>query len=461
MTLLPGELDDSGPTEPTARLVPLRPGRLARTAAGSFGLLVLSTGFGFVSNVLLARILGAGGYGLYVFVMAVIGILGVFCVVGLDRLVVRELAGHVTRGSWDLASGVVRYANALGLVASVAVTLLALVAIAVVSGGFESPTAVAFALALPILILSTLGRVRSTTLQALHHVVIAQVPERVVRPVLLTVLLGVVAMAAPPDLRTPALAVVVSVAAVGAAFLVGTVLLRLRLPPQLLSATPRYESRRWLKAAVPLTLLGIVGAVNQQADVILLGALVGPEEAAVFAVANRSAALIGFGLAAVNSWLAPVVSSLWASGDRVELERTVIRAARLATVVTAALAVGFVVFSDSLLLVFGPEFTGGATALTVLSAGQVFNALTGSVGVLLVMTGHDRQVLVAAGFGAVLNVVLNLLLVPQFGATGAAVAHASSMAIWNILLAIAVYRRLGIHSTALGRIAIGRRPGRT
>ena len=55
-------------------------------------------------------------------------------------------------------------------------------------------------------------------------------------------------------------------------------------------------------------------------------------------------------------------------------------------------------------------------------------------------------------FAAVLNLVLNLLLIPAFGIVGAAVASAISLISWNLILAVLVYRRLGIHSTALGQI---------
>jgi len=91
-----------------------------------------------------------------------------------------------------------------------------------------------------------------------------------------------------------------------------------------------------------------------------------------------------------------------------------------------------------------------------LSVGQLINAATGSVGLLLIMTGYERDAAICVGISAVLNVVLNATLIPKWGLTGAAIATTSSMMVWNILLAIWVYRRLRIHSTALGEIGLSR-----
>jgi len=85
------------------------------------------------------------------------------------------------------------------------------------------------------------------------------------------------------------------------------------------------------------------------------------------------------------------------------------------------------------------------------------NAATGSVGNLLTMSGHERDAARGFVFAAVLNLVLNVLLIPAYGIVGAAVAAAISLISWNLILAALVYRRLGIHSTALGQIRMTQR----
>jgi O-antigen/teichoic acid export membrane protein len=72
------------------------------------------------------------------------------------------------------------------------------------------------------------------------------------------------------------------------------------------------------------------------------------------------------------------------------------------------------------------------------------------------MTGHERDSAAGLGVGAASNILLNLLLVPRWGIEGAAVAYAGSMILWNVLLAVLLYRKVGLHSTPLGTLTFRR-----
>ena len=73
------------------------------------------------------------------------------------------------------------------------------------------------------------------------------------------------------------------------------------------------------------------------------------------------------------------------------------------------------------------------------------------------MTGYERNVAVCTGISAILNVILNAALIPEFGVEGAAYSTAISMILWNIPLIFLVYKRLENYSTALGRIRLFRK----
>ena len=61
------------------------------------------------------------------------------------------------------------------------------------------------------------------------------------------------------------------------------------------------------------------------------------------------------------------------------------------------------------------------------------------------------------GLGAFLNIVLNLLLIPQWGIIGAALAATISLASWNIILAIYIFRKTGVISGAFALIKKNKR----
>src|SRR5262249_24808165 len=137
----------------------------------------------------------------------------------------------------------------------------------------------------------------------------------------------------------------------------------------------------------------------------------------------------------------------------------VTKVARTTLALTLPLAAGLILFGDWLLFLFGPDFTQGRLALRILCLGQLFNVAVGSMGLqLLTMTGHERDSVLAIGISLMANLVLNSLFIPLWGLEGAAVASASSMVVWDLLIVRAVYRRLGIHCTALGNFGRTRTP---
>ena len=77
---------------------------------------------------------------------------------------------------------------------------------------------------------------------------------------------------------------------------------------------------------------------------------------------------------------------------------------------------------DFLLGIFGPEFICGKQILIILCVGQFINVSTGSVGQILAMTNREKLLRISVLSGTVLNLLLNITLVPNFGMEGAAFA---------------------------------------
>jgi O-antigen/teichoic acid export membrane protein len=143
-----------------------------------------------------------------------------------------------------------------------------------------------------------------------------------------------------------------------------------------------------------------------------------------------------------------MIARLYAAGEIERLQRVVTTAARAVLLVSLPIAAPLILFGDWLLSFFGPNFTTGRTALAILTAGQLFNVAIGSVGQLLVMTGHEGDAARGIGIGALLNIVLCAALIPRWGMEGAATATATSTIAWNLLMAVWVYKRLRIRSCA-------------
>jgi O-antigen/teichoic acid export membrane protein len=169
-------------------------------------------------------------------------------------------------------------------------------------------------------------------------------------------------------------------------------------------------------------------------------------------VAHKSAELISFTLTIQGSAFASTAASLYALRDLERLQRLVTRLARWTLVVATPLALVLMGFGRWFLSLYGPQFVEARVTLAILAGSQLFNVAAGMVGLLLIMTGHERDGAVAIGAGALTNIALTFALAPRWGAEGAAVAFAIGMVVWNVWAAIALWRKVGIHSTALGQV---------
>jgi O-antigen/teichoic acid export membrane protein len=106
--------------------------------------------------------------------------------------------------------------------------------------------------------------------------------------------------------------------------------------------------------------------------------------------------------------------------------------------------------------IFGPEFRESAPLLWYICAAQLFSAACGPVGLLLMMTGHTGAALVGQAVSLAANLCLGLWLIPDHGATGAAIAMAFGIVCVNSILLVAARMSVGVDASLL---AVLFRPG--
>jgi O-antigen/teichoic acid export membrane protein len=185
------------------------------------------------------------------------------------------------------------------------------------------------------------------------------------------------------------------------------------------------------------------------ADLWILGIFRPAEEVAIYGVASRMALLVGLPLLVVNATLAPAIAELFSRGERARLQAALRAAATLSTIVSIAMLSAFALLGRPLLeIAFGPAYAGSFVILVVLGAGQLVNVACGSCTLALTMTGHQRDVLLLATLAAALTFAALFLVAPAFGAPGVAAVIAISLALYNVSLALAARRRLGLTTWA-------------
>jgi O-antigen/teichoic acid export membrane protein len=427
-------------------------GSLATRGLGALCLHIGATGLYFVISVLLARLWGAAGYGAYAYALAWVTFLQVPAAVGLDRLFIRNVASYQAQGAWGSIAGLLRWANHLVLLTSLGLMLFAAIVSWVLASHFDQQTLSTFQLALILLPPTVLMGLRGAAMRGLHHVVVGQLPETLIQPILFIALVGSVYLLIE-EAFTPPIGMALRLIATTMTFFIGGRLLQRALPDAVRDAPPTYQTAAWLRSALPLLLVAGLGVISSRTDTLMLGAIRGVEAVGIYNVAARAADFVTFFLAA-NTPLGPTIAGLYATGDTKLFQNLVTRSARLTSLMALPVAVGFIVFGRWYLSLFGADFIHAHGALALLSAAQLINVAMGPVSLLLVMTGHERDAVMALVISAISNVILNGVLIPQWGLEGAAAATASSTILWNVLMAKSVYRRLGIYCPALGKVAV-------
>lgn len=424
--------------------------QLLRGGAGNLLIKVAATGLQLITAIVLARLLGAKGFGTYSYVLSVISVLAIPAQFGLANLVMRETARAQVDDDWALLKGVWRWTSVVAVSLSLLLLLASVGTTWFFSGSMTPVKVSAFYWGALMIPLVALGALRAAALRGLRHVVLGNLSEQIVRPILFFLLISTFLWLWPRSSLAPDDAMALMVGATGGAFVLGAWLLARKRPlPVRQERQTRYRQRAWLLAAMPLAFTEGANLINSHADLIMLGLIQGDKEVGIYRVATQGANLVIFGLVALNLVIAPHFARLHAQGEHQKLQRLVTRSAQ-AILALALPAVGFfVLFGDSLIRwFFGRDFSSAYLPLVILALGQLVNAAMGSVGFLLNMTGHEKDVTVGVVIAAVVNILLNAALIPAFGMLGAASSTAISLAVWNIFLWRRVRLRLNINSMA-------------
>jgi O-antigen/teichoic acid export membrane protein len=414
---------------------------LARGAGAAFLIQVVGAGLAYLLQLLLARWLGATDFGEYTFTVGWSTIASVLTGLGLATAVLRFAPAYASHEDWERLHGLLRMSLAATVAAGVGVATIGTVVLAVLhSQGASHDWNALFGLwMVPLFSLLTL---QQEAARAFRKIGLAYAPLLVVRPVF--AILGAAAYVALASSLASSEALAITVAAMLIAVLLQSVRFWATLEPSVRTAKPRYEAKRWLKTALPLLLVASFVVVLLQTDVVMVGAIEGARAAGLYGAAAKTASLVGLVLIAVSAIGAPVFSALSAQGRHEELQRLVSTLAHWIFWPSLAISLFLAALAQPILSLFGPEFPSASSVLVILLVAQVINAAAGSVGWLMLVTGHQNQAAWAYGWTAALHVVLLAVATPAFGIDGAAVATTVSYTIWNVWLHTLVVRNLDL-----------------
>lgn len=404
----------------------------------------------FVTQVLLARWLGAAELGLYVLAFSWCILLSNAAAVGLPTAAMRFVPHGLVNNNAGYVRGFLSYGSRTTVKTSIAVTLVGLIVVVASRELLAEGLPPALGIALLAIPFYTVMSVHLGVANAWSWYNTCFLPNNLLRPMFF--LLAVwAAYAMLPALSAPQVMALQTAAIVVVSL--GAIAVVRRRARRVGGGDLVDDRRLWLRTSMPLMLVTLFTNYFPEMNVIVLGSVLPSEQVAIYNACFRTALLISFGLFAVDAFVGPKIAAFQANGDHAHLQEIVVHATRLRSFGAAVVLVIFVVVGEWLLGLFGPDFVVGYPILIILAFAQFVHATVGPVTRLLSIGGHQDRCLYVFSVSIVLLIVLTLVLAPRYGMIGAAAAASVALLTSSLWMAALVIRHMRIRPTLLNSAA--------
>ncbi|GHB09919.1 lipopolysaccharide biosynthesis protein [Salinicola rhizosphaerae] len=200
----------------------------------------------------------------------------------------------------------------------------------------------------------------------------------------------------------------------------------------------------FFSTAQSFIMLNLSMFLQQVVGMFIAGALLAHSDLGLFKSAERVGMIISFILLVINAVFPPRFSRLFHEGKHGALSRLGRQSSLVATAMALPPALLCLLFPEWVLGWFGPEFHAAANLLRIIVIGHLVNVATGSVAFLLTMTGREKLMRNISLTCSAIGVLGFLVLIPFWGAIGAAIALTLVISLQNIVAAIVVWKEMGI-----------------
>lgn len=393
-------------------------------------------GIAVASAAFLTRYLGVRAYGMFS-LLGVALVLPVTVLNGsLDTLAVRQLSAGKDATAF--------FRNVLGLKLASAVGFAVLATAVALLAPLGSPLRIAAALVGVSVVAAGLQGTLLTVEQAQQRFLIPVLADVGGRACTLVAIAALVIAPRPANTSTR-VALVVAAGVFASLFWLAFILVQWRrrsVPLRI--AADRKVWRTLVRGGGPLALISLLGLINYRLDVVVLGALAGTRDVGIYAVATR---FVDAALPLASFFVAAAFPILSATATHApeHRQRQARRAAEFLVLASVPLAVGGCVFAPQLVhLVAGSAYASAALPLRLLLVSLPLSYLSTFMLFMLIAADRQRRVMPLVVASIVLNLVLNVALVPSYGAVGPAIATLVSEAVGAIALVAIVRRTLGV-----------------
>lgn len=421
-----------------------RMSEMLRGSCYSLGAKIIITVLSVATSILGARYYGAEMVGLVAMVASILSISRMFGLMGMSTSILRLIPEYREKYSAEYAISVYRKIFLTVLCLSMIAAVILLVGADFVANTVFSSTLLAGLV--PVLaIVSVFNSVREINLsfiRACKKIKELSIFDVVTKVISLLLLLGLTYF----FYHRLNLVCIYLFIPVCMAIIISIYVLKVLVQPNRTGGRlgePLPTSWALVKLSLPMLMTASLIVAIANTDIVMLGIYRATSEVGVYSIATSLALLVGFVLSSVNMISAPKFAELYYARKHDELKFVVQNTSKLMFWTALPILVVMVIAGKFLLGIYGEPFVSGYGALVILMIGQFFSATSGSVGCLLNTTGHQIAFTIIICISLVMNVLLNYLLIPQYGIDGAAIASACGMVFWNAASVLYIKNKFG------------------
>jgi O-antigen/teichoic acid export membrane protein len=408
--------------------------------------------FGILSSIaisiILARLLGAELLGAINLINTFVTVAVTISLLGINNVLIREIS--INSGDKESLKSIIYSCVGITLISSTIITVISMFVLTIYSDWklsyIESVRHVAILMTLSIPLI-TISRLMSSILNGLNRIWQSKVFEDSLSFFIIITLL-VVTIIIKGEIR------IIDVASIYLISRAVTLFLSLNYVGKLTFFPHPYTNKlallkKYFNQTISFIPVSIGSILYSTSDIILLGLIAGTREVALYVIAVKLSSIIMIILQVTNSSIAPRIASLYPEGKIKDINTLTHQVTRVISIVSSFYALIFIFFGNSILSLWGSEFVNSYSLVIILLCGQLINSYTSCAGTVLNMCGGQKTHSKITLIMVFAHISLNILLIPYFGAKGAAIATASILVVENTLKAIYSFKIFGINTTPI------------
>lgn len=412
---------------------------------------VLAALLGFITSIILARALGPEDLGVYQLSITILTTCVIVAKLGLDNGLLKFVSLYFSEVDWSKIKGLQTKSFLLTITSSLLITMLIYLSSEYIANIiFRQPL-----LASPLKVVS----IAIFPLSSLHlHAEMLKGIDKIktgmfLQSALITFINIIVIVFLFVFMKTNLKTMVISYSiSIIIAYIFGLLVWKVNLPFGYKNITAEFETKVLLETSLPLMWVASLNLILSYMDIYMIGIFRSTEEVGLYSIAAKIVLMSSMILVAFNGVISPKFSIYSSNGNHKKLELLAQKSTLILSGISLIVYIFLVVFNKNILGLFGSEFIKSSNIFLLLATGQFFVLATGPVGALLMMSGygefHKRSMILSA----LINLTLNLVLIPTIGSIGAAIATVISLVVKNILAVIYVKRILNINVYSNWRI---------